>query len=141
MKDGFPGYKCYVQSKKTRTNLYDTNIEEFVFCGAVLNVNTMGARPDFGPYEGRNIVYAVKFNIYPKMNEFEYNESLSVVVLPLLRFYFYFFRFLLKKMLFIVTLKLDHMFIDPDLNGSDSVKFNVFQTFRVAALRCNALLA
>ena len=147
MEAGFPAYGCQIQSAKTRTNLDrttdDGSSDEISFCGALLHAATMEARPDFSAHFGRSIVHTITFSQANEDNRerlelFVFVRGLKVDFcrsrfVPLL-------RFVLNKMLFTCTFKLDPLYLDPGLNRRRTVLANLSECFRVAAVRMDAMV-
>ena len=123
MKQGFPDYNCEIQKCKTMTNFSEgegpnSKDNQVVFCGARIDPNNLSCRPDFSAYVNRNIAYASSFGqqafIDPR-------------------------GFILKKMLFLVGLKLQALYLDENLNGRNRVVANIFEIHYTSALRFHSL--
>jgi hypothetical protein len=55
-------------------------------------------------------------------------------------FSFFIFRFILTRMLFLVTMKLHPLLMDQNLNGSEGVLKNIFEINFVSALRLHSII-
>jgi hypothetical protein len=78
-----------------------------------LSNNSSSSRPDFSPYFGRNIAFAARLNC-----PFGGVKS-----------------FLERRLAFLVTLKLNPLYVDGAYNSENVVMKNVFESFYVTALR------
>lgn len=121
MQAGFPEYGCSIRSEKTVTNFPDSNKNsELIFCGSLIDQTSLSCRPDFSSYFGSNIAYATTFNC----------GSIEPGLIQ---------NFILNRMLFLVCLKIQPLFIDVDLNGFECVLKNIFEIHFVSALRFHSI--
>ena len=120
---GFPDYGCKIRKDKFKTNIGDSEPYScktpIVFCGAVLDPVSLSCKPDFSTYMNRNIAYASTFNTH----SFADPQA-----------------FILKKMLFLVSLKMQALYLDESFNGRKIVIENAFEMYYVSALRFHSLV-
>ena len=92
---------------------------QIVFCGAIIDPSSYTCRPDFSAYADKNIAYATTFNDLAFVDPY---------------------GFILKRMLFLVVLKLQPLYLDESFNGRDRVLSNAFAIHFVSALRLHSMI-
>ena len=123
MNQGFSDYNCEIQKTKTKDNIEEKKPRQgekvpIVFCGAIIDPINLSCRPDFSAYVDKNIAYASTFNVHAFSDPFV---------------------FIMKKMLFLVGLKIQALYLDESYNGRHRVISNAFEIHYMSALRFHSL--
>ena len=118
MSAGFPDYGCEMQADKLATNLTHSD-RKLVFCGIRIDPESLSLAPDVTKLFRQNIVYSIRFH------------DPSTAVPEVL---------LLKRLKFLLALKMQRGFLDTNINGRRQVLANLFTIHYVTALRLHSML-